>query len=42
MLAVVWHFWIGVVLMFSAILVLALTVAGYFAKVTRLKYPPRR
>ena len=42
MLAVIWHFWIGAVLMFAAIGLLVVTIGGYFAKVTRLKYPPRR
>jgi hypothetical protein len=41
-LAVIWHFWIGVVLFLSVIGLLAATVGGYFAKVVRPKYPPRR
>ena len=42
-LAVIWHYWIGVVLVPrrpSALI--AAIVAGYFAKVVRPKYPPRR
>ena len=42
MLAVIWHFWIGVVLVLAAVGLLVATVGGYFVKVTRLKYPPRR
>ena len=42
MLAVIWHYWIGVVLFLSVVGLLVVTVGGYFAKVTRLKYPPRR
>lgn len=42
MLAVIWHYWIGVVLFLSVIGLLAAVVAGYFVKVVRPKYPPRR
>jgi len=41
-LAVIWHFWIGVVLAVSVIGVIVATAAGYFMKVVRPKYPPRR
>ncbi len=41
-LAVIWHYWIGVVLFLSAIAVVGLVVAMYFVKVVRPKYPPRR
>jgi hypothetical protein len=41
-LAIIWHYWIGVVLMWSVVAVLIATVAGYFVKVVRPKYPPRR
>ncbi|MBA2280324.1 MAG: hypothetical protein M3527_05850 [Actinomycetota bacterium] len=41
-LAVIWHYWIGVVLFGSLLLVIGAVVAGYFAKVVRPKYPPKR
>ena len=41
-LAVIWHNWIGVVLLLSVIPVTAAVVLGYFAKVVRPKYPPKR
>jgi hypothetical protein len=41
-LAVIWHFWIGVVLGLSSILVVLAVIAGYFVKVVRPKYPTRR
>jgi hypothetical protein len=41
-LAVIWHYWIGVVLAVSVIGLIASTIAGYFTKVVRLKHPPRR
>jgi hypothetical protein len=41
-LAVVWHYWIGVVLAISVVSVVAAVAAGYFQKVVRPKYPPRR
>ena len=40
-LAVVWHYWIGVVLLLSAIAVVAATIGGYLYKVSRLRYPAR-
>ncbi len=40
-LAVVWHFWIGVALVFAAIAVVAATIGGYLFKVTRSRYPSR-
>lgn len=40
--AVIWHYWIGIVLFLSVIGLLAALVAGYFVKVVRPKYPPRR
>ena len=42
MLAVIWHYWIGVVLFLSFFGLLVATIGGYFAKVVRPKYPPRR
>lgn len=42
MLAVIWHYWIGIVLFLSVVGLLASLVAGYFTKVVRPKYPSRR
>jgi hypothetical protein len=39
MLAVVWHYWIGVAIFIPAILLLLAVVFGYFAKVSRTRYP---
>ena len=36
---VVWHFWIGAVLVPMAVLLLVATVVGYFMKVSRTRYP---
>ena len=41
-LAVIWHYWIGLVLFFSAIGTVLAVVIGYFVKVQSLKYPPKR
>jgi hypothetical protein len=41
-LAVIWHYWIGIVLFLSVFAVTAAVVAGYFMKVVRPKYPPKR
>jgi hypothetical protein len=41
-LAVIWHNWIGVVLLISVIPVTGAVVAGYFKKVVRPKYPQKR
>jgi hypothetical protein len=41
-LAVIWHYWIGIVLFLSVVGLLAATIAGYFVKVVRPKYPSRR
>lgn len=35
----VWHYWIGVLLAIVTILVAVGTVAAYFFKVTRARYP---
>ena len=40
-LAVVWHFWIGVALVLTAVVALVAVVAGYLMKVTRSRYPSR-
>ncbi|MGH9137592.1 MAG: hypothetical protein ACRD0G_11175 [Acidimicrobiales bacterium] len=39
--AVIWHYWIGLVLLVSAIALVAAVGAGYLAKVVRPKYPRR-
>lgn len=41
LLAVVWHYWIGVFVVIPALLLLVATVAGYFIKVSRPRYPRR-
>lgn len=41
-LAVIWHYWIGVVLLLTTLAVLAAIVVGYFATVVRPKHPPKR
>jgi len=41
-LAVIWHYWIGLVLFFVSILVVVGTIAGYLMKVESLKYPKSR
>jgi hypothetical protein len=41
-LAVIWHYWIGVVLTIAAIALVLPIVAGYLYKVVRPKYPPRQ
>ena len=38
----VWHWWIAVLLVPGAILAIVATVAGYLAKVERLKHPGGR
>ena len=38
-LAVVWHYWIGVFMFLPAVLLLVATIAGYFIKVSRTRYP---
>jgi len=40
-LAVVWHYWIGVVLLIGAFLTCVAVVIGYLVKVQSLKYPKR-
>jgi hypothetical protein len=41
-LAVIWHFWIGLVFFFLSILVVVGIVVGYLMKVESLKYPKTR
>jgi hypothetical protein len=39
--AVVWHYWIGVVLFLAALLTVVAVIIGYLVKVQSLKYPKR-
>ena len=41
-LAVIWHYWIGVVLFFASVALVIAIVAGYFNNVVRPKHPPKR
>jgi len=38
-LAVVWHYWIGVAVAIGALLAVLATVAGYLVKVWAARYP---
>jgi hypothetical protein len=40
--AVIWHAWIGVVLLLSVIPLIGAVGLGYFMKVVRPKYPQKR
>jgi hypothetical protein len=42
MIAVVWHYWLGLILLLVGVLSLVGLAAGYVAKVTAMKYPNRR
>jgi len=39
MLAVVWHFWLGLILLVVGVLTLLGLIAGYVIKVSSLHYP---
>jgi uncharacterized integral membrane protein len=39
--AVVWHFWLGLVLLLAAAGLIVQTLVGYVVKVTATKYPNR-
>jgi hypothetical protein len=41
MLAVVWHYWIGVSLAVPGILLVLATIVGYLRKVVMPRYPQR-
>ena len=41
-LAVIWHYWIGLVFFFLSILVVVGIIVGYLLKVESLKYPKTR
>jgi Na+-transporting methylmalonyl-CoA/oxaloacetate decarboxylase gamma subunit len=40
-LAVVWHYWIGLVFFVLSLLVVAGVIVGYLVRVQSLKYPKR-
>ena len=40
-LAVIWHYWIGVVFFLLSILVVVAVAVGYLVRVQSLKYPKR-
>jgi hypothetical protein len=40
--AVIWHYWIGVVLFLAALALIGPVIAGYLTKVVRPRYPSRR
>lgn len=42
LLAYIWHFWIGVVLLLVAILAVVGLVGGYLKSVTAQRYPGKR
>jgi len=39
--AVIWHYWIGVVFFLLSIVVVLAVIVGYFVRVQSLKYPKR-
>lgn len=41
-LAVVWHYWIGLVLAVGSIFLVLSLVVGYFAKVENPRYPKKQ
>ena len=42
MIAVVWHFWLGLILLMAGVGATVNVIVGYVAKVSSLKYPNRR
>jgi Na+-transporting methylmalonyl-CoA/oxaloacetate decarboxylase gamma subunit len=40
-LAVIWHYWIGVVFFVLSLLVVVGVIVGYLVRVQALKYPKR-
>jgi hypothetical protein len=40
-LAVIWHYWIGVVFFVLSLVVVAAVIIGYVVRVQSLKYPKR-
>jgi hypothetical protein len=41
MFAVIWHFWIGLVLAIGSFLTILAVIAGYFIKVENPRYPKK-
>jgi len=41
-LAVIWHYWIGLVFFFLSVVVVIGVIVGYLVKVESLKYPRTR
>jgi len=41
-LAVIWHYWIGLVFFFLSLVVVIGVIVGYLVKVESLKYPKAR
>jgi len=39
--AVIWHYWIGVIFFLLSLLVVAAVIVGYLVRVQSLKYPKR-
>jgi len=42
MIAVVWHFWLGLILLIAGVGATVNVIVGYVTKVSALKYPNRR
>ncbi len=42
MFAVIWHFWIGLILTIAAVLTVVTVVGGYLKTVTSQRYPGKR
>ena len=42
MIAVVWHFWLGLILLIAGVGAIVNVIVGYVTKVSALKYPNRR
>jgi len=42
MLAVIWHFWIGLFLAIGSLAVIIAVIVGYFAKVESPRYPKKQ
>jgi len=42
MIAVVWHFWLGLILLIAGVGAIVNVIVGYVTKVSSLKYPNRR
>jgi hypothetical protein len=42
MFAVIWHFWIGLILTIAAVLGVVTVIGGYLKQVTAQRYPGKR